>query len=205
MQRRSGLALAAMIVGIAGIFLFFVIVPSIVALVLGLVAASQIKNSRGQQTGLGMARAGWILGLIGLLGFAALIVAVVVAEDETAVFDLETGDCVRYEEVDSVEVETVRTLPVVDCTETHTAEVVGIVELNPDRDREYPAESDLFPEAYQACRAEFEDHAGRTLEGTDFDLAPIVADELAWRSERGTVICLAVDIDGGDLSEPIGN
>jgi hypothetical protein len=195
-----------MVVGITGLFLFFVIVPSIVAFVLGLVAASQIKKSSGRQTGLGMARAGWILGLLGILGAIALYSAVIAFYDEErAVFDLEPGDCVEIADFDDPGQQTIHTVPVVDCDAEHTGEVVGIVELNPDRDRPFPPESELFSEAYVRCRDQFADYAGFPLEGTDYDVGPIVTDETAWRAERGAAVCIAVHVDGDELDEPIGN
>ena len=68
------MAVAALVCGIAGLLLFFLAVPSIVALVLGLVAASKGKRSGGGPgAGLGMARAGWILGAIGVALFALIV------------------------------------------------------------------------------------------------------------------------------------
>src|SRR5207247_4380014 len=45
-QRTNGLAVASLVLGIAGLFLFgFVAIPPILALIFGLVALSQIRNS----------------------------------------------------------------------------------------------------------------------------------------------------------------
>jgi hypothetical protein len=50
-------------------------VGSVVAVVLGYIARSQIKQSWGRQTGSGMATAGIVLGFVGLAFWMALFVA----------------------------------------------------------------------------------------------------------------------------------
>ena len=70
----EGRAIAALICGIAaplGAFLLFGVsgvILGAVALGLGLSARSRIKKSGGMLGGGGMALAGWILGLVGLVG-----------------------------------------------------------------------------------------------------------------------------------------
>ena len=54
----TGLATAALVCGIVGLFVFFLLVVSVVALVLGLVAASRAKQAPGPSSWLGRARAG---------------------------------------------------------------------------------------------------------------------------------------------------
>jgi hypothetical protein len=60
-QSTNGLAIAALVLGI--LWLYWL--GSILALVFGYVALSQIKRSGGQQSGRGMAIAGVVLGWIG--------------------------------------------------------------------------------------------------------------------------------------------
>ena len=67
--RTNGLAIAAMVCGIAG-FLFFI--PAVLGIIFGFVSRAQIKNSGGRQKGEGMAIAGIIV------GFAWLVVLVLV-------------------------------------------------------------------------------------------------------------------------------
>ncbi len=71
------MARAALICGLAGLPLFFLLVPSAVAVVLGSVAESQARRSPEPRAGLAAARIGWILGLVGLLLFAVLVVVLV--------------------------------------------------------------------------------------------------------------------------------
>jgi hypothetical protein len=68
-SKTNGLAIAALVCGIAG-FLFFI--PAGLGIIFGFVSRAQIKNSGGRQKGEGMAIAGIIV------GFAWLVVLVLV-------------------------------------------------------------------------------------------------------------------------------
>ena len=65
--KTNGLAIAAVVMGIAGVLSAWLLLPSILALVFGLVSHSQIKRSAGMQDGRGLAIAGTVLGGVGLL------------------------------------------------------------------------------------------------------------------------------------------
>jgi hypothetical protein len=72
--KYNGFAIASMVLGILWIWW----IGSILAIIFGFVALSQIKASQGAQTGRGMAIAGLVLGFIGLgsILFFLLIAAV---------------------------------------------------------------------------------------------------------------------------------
>jgi len=73
---QSALAIVSLIAGIVGLFFF----GSLVAVICGHVARSNIRASNGTQTGDGMALAGLILGYIGLaMALLWIIVVVVIA------------------------------------------------------------------------------------------------------------------------------
>ncbi|MEA2532768.1 MAG: hypothetical protein QOJ93_579 [Actinomycetota bacterium] len=65
--KTNGLAIAAVVMGIAGVLSAWVLLPSILALVFGLVSHSRIKHSAGMQDGRALAIAGTVLGGVGLL------------------------------------------------------------------------------------------------------------------------------------------
>lgn len=67
--RTSGLAVASLVLGI----LWLCGIGSLLATILGAVALSQISRSNGALTGKGMAVAGLVLGIVGLLPFAFAI------------------------------------------------------------------------------------------------------------------------------------
>jgi hypothetical protein len=68
--RTNGLAIASMVLGIVWVYW----VGSILAVIFGHVALSQIKRSQGAQRGSGMAIAGLVLGYIGIAVLAVVIV-----------------------------------------------------------------------------------------------------------------------------------
>jgi hypothetical protein len=74
-QKTNGLAIASLICSCAGIL----VIPLIAGVVLGFVARSQIKQSRGTQRGDGLAIAGIVVGF----GWAALIVLGIVVSATT--------------------------------------------------------------------------------------------------------------------------
>ena len=81
----SGKAVAAVVLGVIGIVLCFTAIPAIVALIIGLVARSEIRHSGGRLIGHRMARTGIVLGIVGILVGVAFYVAAALG-----VFDSET-------------------------------------------------------------------------------------------------------------------
>jgi hypothetical protein len=80
--RTNGLAIASMVLGI----ICFYWITSILAVIFGHIALSQIKRSNGTQTGRGMAIAGLVLGYIWL---ALLVVIIVVVATTDGDFNIE--------------------------------------------------------------------------------------------------------------------
>ena len=106
----AGRAIAALVLGLASLLLFVTLIVPVLALILGLGAAGEVKRSHGARTGLGMARTGWVLGLLGICGFGAVIAVAVVnnkdTDKKTSVFALELGACYDFPEDPSVVVAT---------------------------------------------------------------------------------------------------
>lgn len=73
----NGLALASLITGIAGLTIFPVVLPSIAAIILAIIARGQIKARN--QGGRGLSLAGLILGLAGIVVTIGIIILVIVA------------------------------------------------------------------------------------------------------------------------------
>jgi hypothetical protein len=76
-RRQNGMAVASLVLGIIGLVLFAFIVPPLLALIFGLVAMGQIRDSGGTQEGRGLAIAGVVLGGVGLALFVVAIIAAV--------------------------------------------------------------------------------------------------------------------------------
>jgi hypothetical protein len=81
----SGKAVAAVVFGIIGILLCFTAIPAIVALIIGLVARSEIRHSGGRLIGHRMAVTGIVLGILGILIGVGFYVAAALGA-----FDAET-------------------------------------------------------------------------------------------------------------------
>ena len=82
-QSTNGLAVASLVLGI--LWLYWI--GSILALVFGYVAKSQIDRSQGRQSGRGMAVAGIVLGWVGV-GILSLVVVIGIG---AAIFRSGTG------------------------------------------------------------------------------------------------------------------
>jgi Domain of unknown function (DUF4190) len=78
--RTSGLAIASMVLGIVWIFWL----GSILAVIFGHVALSQIKRSMGALTGRGMAIAGLVLGYLGIVTLVGFIAAAAIIGPQSA-------------------------------------------------------------------------------------------------------------------------
>ena len=78
-SRNNGLAIASMVLGIVWVYW----IGSLLAVIFGHIALSQIKKSEGRQRGRGMAIAGVVLGYVGLAVLALVIVVVAVNGDST--------------------------------------------------------------------------------------------------------------------------
>jgi hypothetical protein len=76
-QSTNGLAIASLILGIVGWLACGV--GSVLAIIFGFIASAQIRDSRGRQGGSGMAKAGIILGFVGVALFALWIVVIAVS------------------------------------------------------------------------------------------------------------------------------
>jgi hypothetical protein len=72
--KTNGLAIASLVLGIVWLYG----VGSILALVFGYMAKSQIDHSEGRETGRGMAIAGIVLGWVGV-GFVLLVIIIAIA------------------------------------------------------------------------------------------------------------------------------
>lgn len=196
--RRSGKAIAGLVLGVISIVSFFAIVTPILALVFGLLGAREVKRSAGGRTGLGMARAGWILGaltLLGAVGFWVFVGSEIAGT--TDVRDLEVGDCVDLPDEDD---DTISRLDDRECTEPHDAEVVSAGDLG-DGDDPYPGLDEVMGEIFERCSADFEDYVGRPLLGSDLAIFPIYPGEDVWDDDQ-SYVCLAF-VDGEQLTASV--
>ncbi len=203
--RTYGLATAALVCGLLGLVMFwlFGIVP-LLGLIFGLISARAIKNSNGTLIGLGKARAGWIMGLIGVAGAGVFLWAGATGrlDKETAetdadnnpatspYIDAEVGDCVGAIPEDEVVYE----LEFVSCAVAHSAEVYLAGELNPDGSRAFPGDAALLVEVEQACDAGFEAYVGRSYETSVYEIFYLYPRAFGWKPERGVYFCFVGEV-----------
>ena len=195
--RRHGLATAALVLGLVGLvmFWFFGIVP-LLALIFGLISTKAINRSGGTLSGLGQARAGVILGLIGVAGAGVFLWAVATdrinTDDDSASFlEADVGDCLG----EVPEAAVVFELHFVSCDVAHAAEVYAVGDLNPDHSREYPGDTAILTEVETACFAEFEPYVGITYELSVFEVYYLYPRQLGWKSVGGGgYYCMLVEV-----------
>jgi hypothetical protein len=197
-----GMATAALVCGIVGLFAFFVVAPSIVALVLGLVAWSRARAAPGIGDGRGQALAGWILGLVGVAGFVAFVIGAIVTSDEddelTTINDVRVGQCVDVE-LDAGELASVQHR---DCDQPHDAEVNLVRRI--DGIDEFPGQGDLDRRGRTACVGSALDRyvGERSADGT---LSPlyVVPSEETWQLGDRTIVCLITRVDDHQLTSSV--
>ena len=192
-----GLATAALVCGITGLLLFVIAAPSIVALVLGLIAWRRARAAPGPGDGRGRALAGWILGLIGVLGFAALLVSAIVTgdfDDESlGVDELRAGQC-----IDVPSGAQISTVPERDCDEPHDAEVYLVRRLEGSS---YPGDEAVQRQADEVCAGPaFEDYFGVSSAASALAVQYLWPGEENWRQGDHDVVCAAVSGDGQPLT-----
>lgn len=195
--RTHGLATAALVCGLTGLLLFwvFALLP-ILAVVFGLVSARTVKKSNGMRRGLGMARAGWILGLIGMAGFGVFLWAAVTGridgnDDTIAVDAAAVGDCISN--LPPEEGEVVIELDVVECSAQHEAEVYRVDHLNAERSRDFPGDAKVTAEVQELCLEQFELFVGLDYDHSVLDIYYLQPNKLGWKSTRGGYTCLVYE------------
>lgn len=190
------MAVAALVSGIVGLVTCFLGVASVLGAVFGFIGAHQVKRSGGWLTGLGLARAGWITGIVG----TALAVAFWgVAASEGAFDDLpgrgmQVGTCI---DLDDQLTGDGSPAPTVSCDDIHDAEVYEIGWLNPRRDQPFPGERDVHEAALAMCSGEpFTDYVGVASEASALRVDVLLALGDRWSEWRGEYVCLARASEG---------
>lgn len=197
--RRSGKALAGFILGLASVVLFFTVVVPVLAIIFGLLGAKQIKQAAGGLTGKGLARAGWILGILGLIGGIALwVVAALNVAGTTPASSLEVGQCVDLPKGDDTEV---ARLDTPNCDEPHDAEVFFVGDLG-NGDDPYPGIDEIDRVMAEECMPEFLAYVGTTYGEGELDVFRLYPTEANWEADQGYV-CLAFLRSEDKLTESI--
>ena len=138
----------------------------------------------------------WALAGVVLAGVAGVVLAMAVrltSSSSSDITDLEVGTCFDLEPDDDG---TVGVVEVIDCADPHTAEVVGVDELNPDGDRPYPPDDELFALADARCADIPPDPR--------FGILAVAPTEATWEARSGRVVCVALVFGEGEVSGRYG-
>lgn len=121
----------------------------------------------------------------------------VVGGGDVGALSLQVGDCVADSEVGEV-----NDVPVVPCDEPHDSEVFSVFDLP---DGEFPGDMVVDDAAEDGCTGEdFAEYVGIEYAGSELDVAFIKPSRDTWNNlEDREVICLAANLDGTQLEEPV--
>jgi hypothetical protein len=201
--RTPGLAVAALVCGIVGVFLFFFFaVLPILALCFGLVSGRQIATSGGRLKGKGFARTGVVLGVLGIIGFGVFAWAIATdridTDDKASSDELSVDDCLG----DLPEMGLVfDDFEVVSCTEPHAAQVYFIDQLNAASDDPYPGETEVTTLVEEQCLAAFESYVGLPYSDSVLDVYYVAPSEAGWKLLDGEFTCIVYEPGPGGLTE----
>lgn len=206
---RNGKATAALVLGLCSILLFTTLVVPLLALIFGLIAASEIRRSAPRETGLAMARWGWILGLLGIFAFGGVWVVVAILDienDKPADHDAAIGSCFNLPEIDLEEIIDAVGFDPVACDDPHDGELFHKGELNPDRDRTYPGEDAVAEEVAVTCvGGPFTDYVGIVYDLSIYDVYVVFTRELTWKAAYGGYECYIYDPSGAPIVGSVRN
>lgn len=185
-----GLATAALVCGITGLVLFFFVVPSIVAVVLGLIAWNRARRAPSPGDGRGRALAGWILGVIGIVGFVAFVIGAIATdgfdEDTISIYDVHPGQCIDFADDSDVAGD----VPRRDCDEPHDGEVFLVGSVGSADD--FPGTSELERRAEAVCIGDaFEQYVGTAYDDSALDVTYVTPSEDSWAAGDRDVVCVA--------------
>lgn len=114
----------------------------------------------------------------------------VVEGGDVGAFRLQVGDCIESLEFD----ETIESLPVVPCAESHEGEVFHSFDLT---GTDFPGDAALQDEGASGCLDAFDGYVGIDFFESIYDLGPITPSERSWNviGDR-EVLCVLFRVDG---------
>lgn len=75
-QRTNGFSVASLVLGIVGFFFYPFLIPGALAIIFGFVGMNQVGKSGGAQRGRGLAIAGLIIGIVDVVLFLIVVIAI---------------------------------------------------------------------------------------------------------------------------------
>ena len=103
--------------------------------------------------------------------------------EETSVFDLEVGDCFNAES------DTIETVLVVDCEQSHTYEAFFLFDHEAGPDAAYPGDEEILEYADTECQPTFEEFVGMDYESSIWYITSVTPSAETWAAGDREVIC----------------
>lgn len=118
-----------------------------------------------------------------------------VTNTNTELVSAEVGACTTTDVMEST---TVSTLPLMDCSYEHDAQVIGLIDLEGE---DFPGTATVRADARAGCEAAFEDFVGIAEADSELELWHISPTEATWdNSGDREVICIAY-LESGTVTE----
>ena len=196
------MAIAAFVLGLVSL-LFCPIITAIIGLVLAAKAHGRINQSGGTLGGRGLATAGRVLSIVGLVVWVPLITLLVVVgvsqRDNRTLNQIEAGDC-----FDIPSSRRVNHIVQRSCADDHDAEAVSVVVHPAGRDASYPGARVLATFAAERCPGDFERYVGRDARASRYTVSWLFPLEGSWTGQHvRRIVCVAVDPEGGKLATSV--
>lgn len=198
--KRSGMAVASLVLGIIGLIACFLVLPSILAIVFAFVAFGAIKRSPQTVGGKGLATAGLVTGIVGLLVGGAVIAIAVTSDDvqesiedatATGYEGIDVGDCVSIP--DGSVILGLNERP---CDEPHEGEVFVVDSLPDGR---FPGEDEVSEEVEGRCIDAYEPYVGIDYDSSRYDVYIVYPRKGNWEADDRGYLCMVVQVDDSDL------
>lgn len=203
-RRTNNLAVAALVTGLAGLF---VAVTGPVAVGLGIAALVQLKKR--PETGTAQAVIGLVLGSLQTVFWTAFLVIMIAvggdgtddysdepgpsvsrSADRNYIDELAVGEC--FDDVREPD-EVVR----VPCAQPHDGELISNITLPAGP---YPGDTKVRKAALAGCDEEFRKYVGNTVDKSELDSDFWYPDEEYWEDDDRLVVCAAYGPDGDKLT-----
>lgn len=90
------------------------------------------------------------------------------------------------------------TLSILDCTDPHNSEIIGVKTLDSDK---YPGLEALSAIAMDYCPKAFQDYSGEKFSESNAELYPLLPSEASWNdSKKHQLACVALSLPERDTS-----
>jgi hypothetical protein len=189
------------VTGIASL-VFCPVIAAIAAIVLGVKGKKAVDRSGGTKTGRGMALAGEVLGIVGLVGavvlFSLIVVIGVAASKHSSYTALNRGDCFNRISSSSVFSGHVN---IVDCSKPHDAQATG--RFDAADSGSYPGASGFQSQAEDQCSTLGQDFITGSTNG--LHLLWYYPDETTWNGGTRTVVCAVTRDDHAKMTGTLGS